>query len=675
MKIVICEKNISAKRIANILADGRLLNKRIGTVPIYEFKKDNDIWKVIGLKGHIVDLDFPPDFNQWNSIPPAQLIDIQPVKKISERAIASALKSLVITNPSVIIATDYDREGELIGVEAIELIKEVNKNINDIKRARFSAITDYEVKKAFENLVQVDYNLASAGEARQIIDLIWGATLTRFISLTTHRFGKDFLSIGRVQSPTLALLVEREKEIRNFVPKPYWKIIAELKKDKTFEAIHIEGQIWDNKKAKEIFEKVRYSKNATVLNVNKKLIHETPPPPFNTTSFLEACSYLGLSSFRAMSIAEELYMYGLISYPRTDNTVYPSSLNIRGILNKLLHSKFSKEAKEVLENGRAKPTRGSKYATDHPPIHPVDVIKDQKLTRDHEIVYELVCRRFLATLAKDALSESIEATFDINGEVFRSEGYRIIEPGWRSIYIYLKEKEKPLPELFEKDKVDVVKVILNEEKTKPPPRYTQGTLIQKMEQLSLGTKSTRHEIIKKLYERKYITLSPLAPTPTAFAVIEALGDCEVVKPRMTARLEKDMDAISEGKKTLDEIIEESRNMLRAALSELEKNKEEIKTRVRKAEREENTVGNCPICGKPMVIRKSKKNKRFVGCTGYPDCKNTYSLPQDGRIIVSNKRCSKCNAPVIKIKSKNKRAWELCLNPNCSAKKPFKKKSD
>ena len=418
MKLVICEKNIAARRIAYILSGGNSKSTRLGKTPVYEFSKDGDIWKVIGLRGHIINLDFPESFNQWNKIPPKELIEVEPCKRVTEKGIASSLKSLVDKNPFLIVATDYDREGELIGVEVIKLLKEYNKDINQIKRAKFSAITNYEIKSAFDKLAEVDYNLSNAGESRQVIDLIWGAVLTRYISLTAQRFGKDFLSIGRVQSPTLALLVHREKEIKNFEPKTYWKIIATLKKSESFDATHHEGQFWDEKQVKEIYDKVKNAKEAKIKKVDKKTIKEFPPSPFSTTTFLESVSFLGISASKAMSIAEELYMSGLISYPRTDNTVYPSSLNIKGILQKLVNSKFSKEANEVMKNGRDYPTRGKKQTTDHPPIHPVGAPGDRNLTFDQQKIYELICRRFLATLAKDAISETVDVSIDISGEDF-----------------------------------------------------------------------------------------------------------------------------------------------------------------------------------------------------------------------------------------------------------------
>ncbi|MEA3458044.1 MAG: DNA topoisomerase, partial [Candidatus Thermoplasmatota archaeon] len=391
MKIVICEKNIAANRIAYILSGGKSKNKRLGKVPIYEFTRDNETWKVVGLRGHIINLDYPPKFNQWWSIPPSKLVDVEPYKKVSEKGIATALKSLVDRDPFLIVATDFDREGELIGVEVVNLLKEYNKNIDKIKRAKFSAITGYEIKNAFDKLTDVDYDLSSAGESRQVIDLAWGAVLTRFISLTANRRGKNFLSIGRVQSPTLALLVKKEKEINKFKPKTFWKVIADLKKEMPFNATHAEGQFWDEKQVKAIYDKVKNAKTAMVKKTNKKTNKETPPSPFNTTSFIQAASYLRLSASRAMSVAEELYMAGLTSYPRTDNTVYPASLNIKDILEKLTNSPFSKEANEVINNRRKSPTRGKKKTTDHPPIHPVGVPSGKKLTKEQEKVYELIC--------------------------------------------------------------------------------------------------------------------------------------------------------------------------------------------------------------------------------------------------------------------------------------------
>jgi DNA topoisomerase-1 len=640
---------------------------------VYQFTRNNETWNILGLRGHIITLDYPSGFNQWTKVAPADLINVEPYKKISETAIAATLKTMVDQNPYLIIATDYDREGELIGVEALNLAKEFAPNISEFKRAKFSAITSSEIQNAFQNLVNVDFHLSNAGEARQVIDLVWGAVLTRFISLTSRRLGKDFLSIGRVQSPTLALLVKREREIKEFVPTPFWQILARLKKEVLFTAIHQNEKFWDEQEAQLIFEKVKNSKQALVKTLQRTQEKNLPPSPFNTTSFLQSVSYLGFAASRAMAVAEELYVLGLISYPRTDNTVYPRSLNIRGILEKLRNSPFSKEVVEVLTNGRPYPTQGKKQTTDHPPIHPVGIPGGKKLSKDQLVIYELVCRRFLATLAKDAVVESTEVVFDISGEPFGASGFKILEANWRSIYPYIKVKRKPLPDLSEGEVIAITSMKLKEDKTKPPQRYSQGELIAKMESLSLGTKSTRHEIIAKLYSRKYIMGTPPRPTATAFAVIDALGDCDVVKPKMTAQLEDDMNAIAEGKKTLEETVHESRTMLQSVMESLEQEKEKIRSSITDALREQNTIGPCPVCGKPMVIRTSKNRKRFVACTGYPNCRNTYSLPQKGAVYPTETQCTTCGTPIVKVKFKGKRLWTLCLNSDCPSKQQQKEK--
>ena len=161
------------------------------------------------------------------------------------------------------------------------------------------------------------------------------------------------------------------------------------------------------------------------------------------------------------------------------------------------------------------------------------------------------------------------------------------------------------------------------------------------------------------------------PIDIPFSAIVPELDYDVVKPKMTATLEKNMDLISEGKKTLEETVDESRKMLTKVMKTLEEDKDKIRISIKNAEKEEKTVGKCPKCGKPLIIRTSKNKKRFVGCTGFPSCKNTYSLPQKGGIYLTDKVCKKCNTPIVRVKSKGKKAWELCLNSECDAKKPTK----
>ena len=650
-RLIICEKNIAARRIAYILSNGKAKQGRIYGIPYYYF--DDTI--VVGLKGHIKKLDFPKEYAKWSQIEPKKLIDVEPVKKIGEWRIANAIRKLASQAKSVIIATDYDREGELIGVEIMDLLP---KNI-EVKRARFSAITPGEIKKAFEQLEEVDFNLAKSAEARQYIDLIWGASLTRFISLASEQLGKDFLSVGRVQSPTLALIVEREKEIQDFVPKPFWKIKLRIEKNGIeFEAEYPEV-IWDEEKAKEIYEKVRRAKEGIVTHYECKLKQDVPPPPFDTTTFLKEASHLGISAPQAMRVAEELYMNGLISYPRTDNTVYPP-LPFKNILQKLAKV-YPKEVREVLSMMRSKPVAGKKFSKDHPPIHPVDAAK---LDGIHAKIYDLIARRFMATLCKNDVLEVKKAKINVEGIEFVADGLIIKEKNWRKVYP-TKIKEKVLPDLKEGEKVKIIGARKIKDKTKPPKRYTQGSLIVEMEKLGLGTKATRHEIIGKLYERNYIKGRSITPTPAAFAVVDALKEgAEIItKPDMTAHLEQEMDKIAEGKKSFEEVVEESKEILRKAFELLERKENEIGEAIKEAVEKQNYFGKCNKCGGDLILIKSGKGKRFIGCSNFPKCSNSYPLPQKGSVYFEGEYCSKCGAPMITVIYKGKK-WKKCADINC-----------
>ncbi len=651
-ELIICEKNIAARRIAYILSDGKAKRAVLYGVPYYYF--DDKI--VIGLKGHIKNLDFPKEYSSWEKVEPKKLIEVEPIKKLSQKRIAMAIKKIAKDVKRVIIATDYDREGELIGVEILDLLP---KNV-EIKRARFSAITPNEIKKAFENLEEIDFNLAKSAEARQYIDLIWGASLTRFISLASEQLGKDFLSVGRVQSPTLALIVEREKEIQNFIPKPFWKIKVVLaKNNEKFEAEYPE-KIWDEKKANEIYETVKKECYGIVEKFEKKIEESYPPPPFDTTSFLKEASSLGISAPQAMKIAEELYMNGLISYPRTDNTVYPP-LPFKNILNKLAKV-FPREVEEVFKMLRKKPVAGKKYSKDHPPIHPVDA---GKLDGLHAKIYELIARRFMATLSRNAILERKKAIVKVADINFEAKGQIIREKNWMKVYP-VRFDEKYIPDLEKGEKIKIMEVKKIKDETKPPKRYTQGSLIVEMEKLGLGTKATRHEIIGKLYQRDYIRGRQIKPTPAAFAVVDALkkGAEIITKPDMTAELEKEMDRIAEGKKNFEEVVEESKEILKKAFEILEANEEKIGDEIKKAMTKQNFFGRCNKCGGELTLLKSSKGKRFIGCSNFPKCNNSYPLPQKGSVYFSNEYCKKCGAPIITIVYKGKK-WKKCANINCN----------
>ncbi|MFC1787468.1 DNA topoisomerase I [Halobacteriota archaeon] len=649
MHLIVTEKHNTAKRIAQILSKGNAKQKKVDGVDTYEYPES----RVIGLSGHILNVDFPPEYNNWSDVEPQELIGAEIVLVHKQKKIISALQKLAKDASRITIATDYDREGELIGAEALRLVP----SSIPTDRVRYSAITPSEITKSFSNPTKIDFNLASAGEARQKIDLVWGAALTRFVSLSSRRLGKNFLSVGRVQTPLLALLVEREKQIEAFEPTPYWEIYATCKNDGEFVAKHEKDRFLEKDKADSIISRLGSKGIISKLKSRKK--NQAPPVPFDTTEFLRAASSIGITPANAMRVSESLYLNGWISYPRTDNTVYPKSIDCRGIIKMFTESDFGDYAESLLKKKVLKPTRGKKEATDHPPIHPVSVASKKDLNTYEWKIYELIVRRFFATFATPAVWEMTKVTVEINGELFNADGARLLEDGWLWYYPYYKIKENILPALKEGETLDILKVDLVEKETQPPKRYKQGGLIKKMEDLGLGTKSTRHEMISKLYARGYVYENPLKPTSTAYAVIETLEKyaAPITKPDMTSKLDKDMDRIAEGMIEEENVVQESREMLGIIFEKLNGSKDQVSRKLQDGLRDDKIVGKCPDCGSDLMIRRSKRG-RFIGCTGYPDCTFSLPLPKNGTIIVTSKDCEEHGLHHLRIITKGRRPWDL-----------------
>ncbi len=656
MHLIIAEKHDAAKRIAQILAGTKPRSQRVAGIEAFRF--DDKV--VLGLSGHIVGVDYPPGYNNWQKVECKDLIRAEVVVRPIQEKIISALQRLGKEAERITIATDYDREGELIGVEALKIAKEANPGLK-ADRVRYSAITKEEILKAFQRSGKVDFDLAASGEARQIIDLVWGAALTRYISLTSGRLGKEFLSVGRVQSPTLALIVDREREIQSFQPQPYWEIFADLEKELRVQ--HAKGRIWDKAEVDRIV--ARLGPEGMVRSIEKKIRIDKPPAPFDTTGFIAAASGLGFSAANAMRIAEWLYINGFISYPRTDNTVYPASIDLRALVSLFASGAFAEEAKRLLQ-GKMVPTRGKRSTTDHPPIYPTARAEKSELKEDQWRIYELVVRRFFATLAEQCVWEATGIKVDIGPEPFRASGARLIEPGWRYYYPYSKAEENLLPELKEGERLKVLGHVVEAKETQPPARYGQGKLIKLMDELGLGTKSTRHDIISKLYARAYVQGNPMRPTNTAYAVVDTLQKYAptITKPEMTQTLEKDMTKISERKIKEDEVIEESRVMLTSVFNELTENQSYIGQSLKDGLRTDKIVGACEKCGSELIIRRGHRGSRFIGCSGYPECRFTLPLPRFGTVVVTDKICDKHGLNHIRIINKGKRPWDLGC-PHCN----------
>ncbi|WP_265110463.1 DNA topoisomerase I [Halosolutus halophilus] len=646
MELIITEKDNAARRIADILSGGTFESSRENGVNVYEWGGK----RCVGLSGHVVGVDFPPEYSDWRDVEPVELIDASVEKTPTKENIVATLRILARKAERVTIATDYDREGELIGKEAYEIVRDVNEDV-PIRRVRFSSITENEVQSAFDEPDDLDFDLAAAGEARQIIDLIWGAALTRFLSLSAGQLGDDFISVGRVQSPTLKLIVDREREIEAFDPEDYWELFADLQKDDTtFRAQYFyrdeddneAERVWEEAVADEVYETLADRDTATVVDVNRRTRTDTPPAPFNTTQFIRAASAIGYSAQRAMSIAEDLYTAGYITYPRTDNTVYPDDLDPEELLDDFVgHSTLGESAESLLEADEIVPTEGDEETTDHPPIHPTGEIPSRGDVSDDEWeIFELVVRRFYATVADAAVWEHLKVVAEVDDCRLKANGKRLVEPGYHDVYPYFNTSENFVPDVDEGEDLAIDDVELEEKQTQPPRRYGQSRLIETMEDLGLGTKSTRHNTLEKLYDRGYIESDPPRPTKLAMAVVDAAESYadRVVSEEMTAQLEADMDAIASGEATLDDVTDESREMLEEIFANLADSREEIGDHLRKSLKDDKRLGPCPECGEDLLVRQSRHGSYFVGCDGYPDCEFTLPLPSTGKPLILESEC-------------------------------------
>ncbi len=727
MKLVVTEKNDAAEKIAELLGVKKPKADKVFNTKVYRFEVDGEDWVTIGLRGHILEPDFTPQMvwtkrNGWQGVtvegealpatvpstlphPPFKkkkpfmedgvelkgwkmealpYLVYAPIEKLpKEKDIIRSLKNLAKKADSIVIATDFDREGELIGADALACCREVNATA-PVSRARYSAFTKQEIQGAFSNLAQMDDDLASAGASRQDIDLIWGAVLTRYLTLVKFAGYGNVRSSGRVQTPTLALIVERERERRAFVPEDYWVIKgafdaaaeagptaagANAEGLEAFIAPHSTARFKDQATADAAMAAVKGAVSAQVASIEKKKRTVAAPAPFNTTSLMAAASAEGLSPARTMRLAESLYMDGYISYPRVDNTVYPSSLDLAEVVKTIAgNPAYGPYCKELLAKGALTATRGKKETTDHPPIYPTAKATPDDLPPAEYKLYNLVARRFLATLSEAAVIGGTKVTLEVNGEPFVGRGDVLVKPGFRAIYPFGLKKDEQMPNLVEGQTIAFNGANCEKKQTEPPARYSQGKLIQEMEKLGLGTKSTRHAIIERLYNVKYIQNDPIEPSQLGIAVIEALDKFapQITHSAMTADLEQKMDEIAEGDITKDVVVGTSRDLLAAELANLMPHSDEINEALADAVAADAYVGKCPKCGKDLQLRASHKTKSmFIGCAGWPDCDVTYPLPTGKIEALPDQPCPTCGMPQIKVTAFRQKPRIQCIDPNCA----------
>ncbi|MEW5996313.1 MAG: DNA topoisomerase I [Candidatus Micrarchaeota archaeon] len=546
-------------------------------------------------------------------------------------------------------------------------------------RMKFSSLVASELAESFENREgSIDFNNAFAGEARHIIDWYYGINLSRALMGALRKAGGfRTMSIGRVQGPALDILAKREKEIAAFVPQDYWEIRTWLKGT---EFLHEAGRFMEAGEAEAVYGKIAKGMNATIENVEKKEVEAWAYPPFDLTSLqLEAYGAFGFPPALTLALAQTLYEGSLISYPRTSSQKLPAKLGLARIIDKLSgNPEYATHAKILLEKKWFRPREGKKEDPAHPAIHPTGM-QPGKLSEQEKKLYDLIVRRFLSCFAPPAKIAVTKIKARAGGEGFDANGSHIVEKGWIEFYPYYKSKEKAVAAFANGENTPIEEKKKEKKQTKPPNRYSPASIISELEKKHLGTKATRAVIVDTLFKRGYAEGRSIEVSPFGMRVWEVLATYspKILDEKLTRKLEDDMEMVVGGRMGKEVVIEEGKEILIQILDDFKRNEEkigkELLASVKQTEAE-SAKAMCPLCGKPLRVIRMKTGKQFVGCTGYPDCRNAYPVPFGAYVQLLEKKCPECGGPMAKIR-RTGRAFEMCLVVNCKSKANWGKRKE
>ena len=632
-------------------------------------------YEVIASKGHIRDL---PKHSFGIKIEDNQF---QPQYRVDKdhSSIVKQIKDLAKKSDQIYIATDEDREGEAIGYH---IAKAIGKDPQTLPRIVFHEITKSAIQNALENPRRINMDQVNAQQARRLLDRIVGYKLSPLLGLKIQKG----LSAGRVQSSALKITVDREREIQAFKPVEYWSIDATFKPEIEANLVEYNGKkiekmtIGNEKDAREI-ETVLKDEVYYVKSIEKKQRKSSTPPPFMTSTLQQSASgRLSFSPKKTMMIAQKLYegvktdkgQMGVITYMRTDslNIAKEAQVSARETILKTYGENYL-PAKPKTYTSKSK---GAQEA--HEAIRPTRLdftpeIASNYLTPDELKLYKLIYNRFLASQMSDAILESQTILFASRSGTFKASGRKLLFDGFYRVIGY-DDKDKLLPELKEGEEVSLEKLTANQHFTEPPPRYTEASLIKKLESLGIGRPSTYAPTISLLVSREYLKIEKrqLIPTPIAFTVIEILEKHfpEIVDSNFTAEMEEKLDEVAEKKVDWQKLL---LDFYTPFIEQIEKGKKEIKS-LKKAE----PIGReCPECGSELLLRSGRFGE-FIACSNYPKCRYTEAIEKDGEETptpqTTDEVCDKCGAPMV-IKSGRRGSFLACsAYPKCKNTKPLEK---
>jgi len=638
MKLIIVESPTKAKTLGRFLGEG---------------------FEVVATMGHIKDLpksklgvdvehDFAPTFETV-------------VKKISTiKKIANLAKKA----DGIYLASDPDREGEAIASHVADVFRNLKLKIKNLKlrRVTFHEITKEAVEEAIKNAGEIDNDLVDAQTARRVLDRLVGYKVSPML----WRKVRIGLSAGRVQTVTVRLIVEREREIEAFAPVEYWEIFVDLvptsedgirqpsEEGIRFQLTKIEGkkaEVKNKSEAESIVGDLEKSDYA-VTNVKKREVIKRPYPPFTTSTMTQAAARLwGWSAKRTMSVAQGLYEEGLITYHRTDsfNLNKEAVSNVRQFIGKEYGEKYLPVHPNFYKN-RAKSAQEA-----HEAIRPTDVGKKVEGNR----LYELIWKRFVACQMAPAVYAETSVDVTADKYTLHAVGTVMRFDGWRKLYV--KEADEViLPDLAVGEKLELIKVDSQQKFTEPPARYNEASLIKTLEKLGIGRPSTYAPTINTIQVRNYVEKIDRAFKPTAIGI--AVNDflltnfADIFEYGFTAHMEDDLDSIANGKLKWVPVIREFYTPLAKILARVEKTAERVKIATEKLDR------TCPQCKEGGLIIRTGRFGKFISCDRFPECKYTEKIVTK----VEGMKCPECQKGdiIFKTTKKRRKFYGCSRYPDC-----------
>ncbi|MGE4353116.1 MAG: type I DNA topoisomerase [Oscillospiraceae bacterium] len=620
-------------------------------------------YKVVASMGHLRDL---PKSKMGVDIENGFEPDYRPVK--GREDIIADLKKRVKASNTVYLATDPDREGEAISWHLKELLQLPDEKA---RRVTFNEITKNVVRESIQNPRDIDQDLVDAQQARRILDRIVGYKLSPLL----WRKIKRGLSAGRVQSVATRMVVDRESEIKAFVPQEYWHLDAHLKRIERFGEFTARFHGTTEKKLElhsesEVMEVLKATENSPFLidTVKRGEKQRSPSPPFITSTLQqEASRRLGMTPRRTMSIAQQLYegvdiegegTVGLITYMRTDSLRL--SEDALAAAGEFITGRYGKD----YYYGKPRRYKAKSGAQDaHEAIRPSIVTLTPErvkkdLTAEQYRLYRLIWGRFTASQMANAVYDNVVIDVKSDKYIFRANNSELKFAGYTAVYEESREDasegdKKPLPDLHEGEEVALLKIDKEQQFTNPPPRYTEATLIRAMEEKGIGRPSTYAPTISTITAREYVVKEGRYLRPTALGeVVTGLMEerfPDIVDLKFTAKMEEDLDEVEEGKRQWKKLLDDFYKGFDASLDSAEKALDGVHLKVP----DEVSDEICDKCGRHLVY-KSGRFGRFLACPGFPECDFTKPI-----VIEMPGKCPKCGSRILKRSSKKGYTYYAC----------------